>query len=235
MPPPPGAAAQCVIAAADRLDPTDRDVFRAADAGRGATARARRRSTPARPGARRPSSCAQPTFDRAAAGAALDRARNDDMQVRAAGRERRCWTSPATSIQHGRATPLGRPWPGARLAAPAAPPATAPPHRRRHSTEAERRSEPPPTVEDLAQLRRRHGVGAVFVADGERKLTVVPTPGSLFDLQHAAVQSRPATWSAPGPGRCPAGSWSAGSRSARTAGPGGRGRPGRCRCRCRAR
>ncbi len=45
----------------------------------------------------------QPTFDRAAAGAALDRARNDDMQVRAAV-ENALLDFAARLDQHGRTT-----------------------------------------------------------------------------------------------------------------------------------
>jgi uncharacterized membrane protein len=53
----PGPKPNPLMAAAEKLDPTDRDVFKAL--------------------------MRAPTFDRAAAGAALDRARADDMQVRA--------------------------------------------------------------------------------------------------------------------------------------------------------
>ena len=70
-----------LMAVADGLDPTDREVFRALirdEVQRWAPteldARAQRRQVG--------DMLRAPTFDRAAAGAALDKARNDDMQVR---------------------------------------------------------------------------------------------------------------------------------------------------------
>ncbi len=78
----PGPRPNPLMAAAERLDPTDRDVFKALmqdEAQRqGPTlldARMQRRQAVAMMRA--------PSFDRAAAGAALDRARTDDTQVRA--------------------------------------------------------------------------------------------------------------------------------------------------------
>jgi len=80
--PGPGLRPNPLMTAAERLDPTDRDVFKALmqdEAQRqGPTlldARMARRQAVALMRA--------PSFDRAAAGAALDRARADDMQVRA--------------------------------------------------------------------------------------------------------------------------------------------------------
>lgn len=102
MPPPPGARPNAMMAAADRLDPTDRDVFRALMQDevqrQGPTALDARQ-------ARRQAAelMRQPTFDRAAAGAALDRARNDDMQVRAAV-ENALLDFAGRLDQHGRAT-----------------------------------------------------------------------------------------------------------------------------------
>jgi uncharacterized membrane protein len=83
VPPPGGPRPNPMMAAADRLDPTDRDVFRALMQDevqrQGPTALDARL-------ARRQAAelMRQPTFDRAAAGAALDRARADDTQVRQA-------------------------------------------------------------------------------------------------------------------------------------------------------
>jgi uncharacterized membrane protein len=78
----PGMRPNPLMAAAEKLDPTDRDVFKALmldEAQRQAStqldARMARRQAVALLRA--------PTFDRAAAGAALDRARADDAQVRA--------------------------------------------------------------------------------------------------------------------------------------------------------
>jgi uncharacterized membrane protein len=77
----PGPRPNALMTAADRLDPTDRDVLKALmqdDAQReGPTlldARMARRQAV--------EMMRSPNFDRAAAGAALDRARADDMQVR---------------------------------------------------------------------------------------------------------------------------------------------------------
>ncbi|HEY5009265.1 MAG TPA: periplasmic heavy metal sensor [Caulobacteraceae bacterium] len=79
--PGPGSRPNPLMAAAERLDPTDRDVFKALmqdEAQRqGPTlldARMQRRQAVVLMRA--------PSFDRAAAGAALDRARADDVQVR---------------------------------------------------------------------------------------------------------------------------------------------------------
>jgi uncharacterized membrane protein len=129
MSPPPAARPNAMMAAADRLDPTDRDVFRALMQDevqrQGPTALDARM-------ARRQAAelMRQPTFDRAAAGALLDRARSDDTQVRAAV-ENALLDFAARLDQHGRTTlseGLGRA-PGwlARRAASAASSAPPPP------------------------------------------------------------------------------------------------------------
>jgi uncharacterized membrane protein len=79
--PGPGPRLNPLMAAAERLDPTDRDVFKALMQDEA------QRQGPALLDARMQRRQAvvlmrAPTFDRAAAGAALDRARADDMQVR---------------------------------------------------------------------------------------------------------------------------------------------------------
>ena len=56
---------------------------------------------------------------------------------------------------------------------------------------------------------------------GSTKLTDGALTGFALDLQRRPRASRPATWSAPSPDLCPAGSWNAGFRSARTAWPAG--------------
>jgi uncharacterized membrane protein len=79
--PGPGPRSNALMAAADRLDPTDRDVFKALMQDEA------QRQGPILLDARIARRLAveqmrSPNFDRAAAGAALDRARADDMQVR---------------------------------------------------------------------------------------------------------------------------------------------------------
>ncbi len=81
--PPAGQRGGGLMAAAARLDPTDQEVFRSLlqdemqrEGPTQLDARMARREVVALMRA--------PTFDRAAAGAALDRARNDDMEVRRA-------------------------------------------------------------------------------------------------------------------------------------------------------
>jgi uncharacterized membrane protein len=83
LPPAAGPRPNPMMSAADRLDPTDRDVFRALmqdevqrEGPTALDARLARRQAA--------ELMRQLTFDRAAAGAALDRARADDMQVRQA-------------------------------------------------------------------------------------------------------------------------------------------------------
>jgi uncharacterized membrane protein len=83
LPAPGGPRSNPMMAAADRLDPTDRDVFRALM--QDEVQRQGPTALDARVARRQAAELLrQPTFDRAAAGAALDRARGDDMQVRQA-------------------------------------------------------------------------------------------------------------------------------------------------------
>ncbi|HXQ12070.1 MAG TPA: periplasmic heavy metal sensor [Caulobacteraceae bacterium] len=134
LPPPVGAARpNPMMAAADRLDPTDRDVFRALmqdevqrEGPTALDARLARRQAA--------ELMRQPSFDRAAAGAALDRARADDMQVRQAV-ENAVLDFAARLDQRGRTTlseGLGRApgWLAHRAAGAASgqPPTPPPPH-----------------------------------------------------------------------------------------------------------
>jgi uncharacterized membrane protein len=83
--PPPMAAQRPnpMMAAANRLDPTDRDVFRALM--QDEVQRTGPTALDARVARRQAAELLrQPTFDRAAAAAALDRARADDIEVRRA-------------------------------------------------------------------------------------------------------------------------------------------------------
>jgi|HubBroStandDraft_4_1064222.scaffolds.fasta_scaffold144824_2 uncharacterized membrane protein len=133
LPPASAARPNPMMAAADRLDPTDRDVFRALmqdevqrEGPTALDARLARRQAA--------ELLRQPNFDRAAAGAALDRARADDMQVRQAV-ENALLDFAARLDQRGRSTlsdGLGRApgWLGRRAAGAASgqPPASPPPH-----------------------------------------------------------------------------------------------------------
>jgi uncharacterized membrane protein len=129
-PTPPQPRPNPMMAAADRLDPADRDVFRALMQDevqrQGPTALDARL-------ARRQAAelMRQPTFDRAAAGVALDRARADDATVRRAV-EDAMLDFAARLDQRGRTTladGLGRSpgWLARRAAASAQPPASRPP------------------------------------------------------------------------------------------------------------
>ena len=134
LPPASAARPNPMMAAADRLDPTDRDVFRALmqdevqrEGPTALDARLARRQAA--------ELLRQPNFDRAAACAALDRARADDMQVRQAV-ENALLDFAARLDQRGRSTlsdGLGRApgWLGRRAAGAASgqpPPASPPPH-----------------------------------------------------------------------------------------------------------
>ena len=99
---------------------------------------------------------------------------------------------------------------------------------------AGRRSSPPSPArgEGAAQRRALHRLRALDRHDRRGGRAFAGLAGELRGGRRA---SRSGSGSAPSPGRCPAGSWRAGSSPpARTAGRAWRGRPPQCRCRCRA-